>query len=205
MNEARVFVVDDDISVRSALNRLLKSAGFEVETFPSADAYLAREAVDGPGCLVLDIRMKGVSGMELQDALAARPNPLPIIFLTGHGDIQTSVRAMKNGALDFLTKPVDESRLLPAVEAAVEQSKLQVSVRRRVAALTDRECEVMQCVLTGALNKQIADHLGISEKTVKVHRGRVMFKMQVSSVAELIRACDLACIAPARMHTKSGQ
>ena len=205
MSKAKVFIVDDDGAVRTALSRLLRAAGCDVETFASADAFLARDAYAGPGCLVLDVQMKGLTGMELQGRLAAGECELPIVFLTAHGDIPMSVEAMKQGAVDFLTKPVDESLLLPAVRAAIEQSEARHAVRERVAALTRREFEVMRCVLTGALNKQIAAHLGIAEKTVKIHRGRVMSKMGVPSVAELVRMCDLAGIPPANLNGSSSQ
>jgi FixJ family two-component response regulator len=199
-----VFVVDDDRSVRTALGRLLSSAGYVVESFESAAAYLHGQHRDPPACLVLDIRMEGLSGIQLQKDLIERTEAPPIVFLTGHGDIPLSVQAMKRGAVDFLTKPVDETRFLAAVATAVEQSDIlradlaaRNRVQERVAMLTEREREIMRWVLTGALNKQIAACLSISEKTVKVHRGRVMEKMGLTSVADLVRECQLAGIEPA--------
>ena len=194
-----VFLVDDDPSVRKGLSRLLQSAGFRVEAFASAEAFLKRESPERGGCLVLDMRMPGVNGFELQEALAGVVGSLPIIFITGHGDIPMSVRAMKKGAVDFLSKPFDEQALLAAIavalardKAAREQRVKTQGIRSRAKTLTPREREVMRGVVAGLLNKQIADELGISEKTVKVHRGRVMMKMAVKSVAELVRMSENA-------------
>jgi len=195
--EEVVSVVDDDPSVRKGLARLLRSAGLTVETFGSAAEFLGRERNDSVGCIVLDVRMPGQDGMALQAYLAVRDVDLPIVFLTGHGDIPMTVEAMKNGAVDFLTKPVDEEVLLDAVRQALlrhrtaQSERLEVQVlRERVASLTPREFEVLRCVITGALNKQIAAHLGIAEKTVKIHRARVMEKLGVTSVAELVQTCQ---------------
>jgi FixJ family two-component response regulator len=189
-----VYVVDDDASICRALARLLRSAGFEVQTFPSARAFLDCPGPDGPACLVLDIRMPGPSGLDLQSALREADRLLPIVFITGHGDVATSVRAMKAGAVDFLQKPFDDQELLACVQRALETSRAQRAERaeramlgERMASLTPREREVLRLVVTGMLNKQIADTLDIAEKTVKVHRGRVMEKMQAGSVAELVR------------------
>ena len=180
-----VYIVDDDASVRTGLARLLRSAGYAVETFASAAAFLDREHRAAVACLVLDVRMPGVDGLALQAELSARDAGLPIIFLTGHGDIPMSVAAMKQGARDFLTKPVDEVVLLDAVRQALQTHRASLSerlaataVQERLASLTPREREVLSWVIGGALNKQIAAQLGIAEKTVKIHRGRVMEKME---------------------------
>jgi RNA polymerase sigma factor (sigma-70 family) len=189
-----VYVVDDDASVRRALGRLIASAGLQVETFPSAQAFLHHPSTDRPACLVLDVRMPGESGLELQVALGEAQQRLPIIFVTGHGTVPASVRAMKEGALDFLQKPVDEQELLGAILGALARSREaraaraeQAELQRRLDALTPREREVLDLVVTGMLNKQIGDRLGVAEKTVKVHRGRVMQKMAATSVAALVQ------------------
>jgi FixJ family two-component response regulator len=198
----RVFVVDDEDSIRKALWRLLRSAGFEVAAFASAAEFLRVLDADPAGCAVLDVSMPGLDGLSLQEMLAARGCELPVLFLTGHGDIPKSVRAMRGGAVDFLEKPVDEAVLLAAVRRAIERdragraARLQLAdARERLATLSPREREVLQGVVAGSLNKQIAGQLGISEKTVKVHRGRVMEKMGVASVAELARLADHLGIA----------
>ena len=198
-----VYVVDDDPAVRKGLDRLLRSAGLAVEAFASAAEFLARDGQDGVGCIVLDVRMPGISGMDLQADLVAQGVDLPVIFLTGHGDIPMSVEAMKTGALDFLTKPVDEEVLLNAVRQALHRhraartERLETqAMRTRMESLTPRELEVLRCVITGALNKQIAAHLGIAEKTVKIHRARVMEKTGAASVAELVQSCQRAGIEP---------
>lgn len=192
-----VFVVDDDESVRRSLRRLLASAGFAVETFASAEEVLARGRPVGPACLVTDLQMPGVTGLELQERLASDAIRMPMVFITGHGDIPSSVRAMKEGAVDFLTKPFDDEELLGAVRRALARDAEALakwdgvrSVRARAERLTPREREVMDLVVTGMLNKQIAYDLGTSEKTIKVHRARVMEKMEASSVAELVRLVD---------------
>lgn len=202
-NSSTIFVIDDDASVRKSLARLLESAGLRVETFPSAEAYLQRGRYDGLGCLVLDVCMDGLSGTDLQARLAQSGCKIPIIFLTGHGSIPMGVGAMKQGAVDFLTKPVDDEVLLETIRQALaryeetvhEQTGAQ-AMRQRLQTLTPREQEVMRCVLTGALNKQIAARLGIAEKTVKVHRGRVMEKLGIDSVAELVRFCAVVGVQP---------
>ena len=193
----QVFVVDDDLSVRKSLTRLLESSGYAVEAFASARAFLARAPHPGPCCLVLDVRMPGLTGLELQEALTAGGRRLSIVFVTGHVDVPKSVQAMKGGAVDLLTKPVDAEDLLAAVERCVAKSGRDVStvarvteVQRRVKLLTAREMEVFALVVTGMLNKQIAAALGIGEKTVKVHRSRVMEKMRAGSVAALVRLAD---------------
>lgn len=192
---SEVFVVDDDASVRTALQRLLGSAGYSVRTFDSAEAFLAARAQLGPGCLVLDLRLPDVDGLELDDRLRQSGGPvIPVIFITGFADIPTSVQAIKGGAVDFLPKPVTDEVLLRAVDAALAQEehlraeRMEVhELRARFQSLTPREAEVMRLVVAGRLNKQIARELGISEKTVKVHRGRVMTKMAVRRVAQLTR------------------
>ena len=195
-----VFVVDDDPSVRKSLARLIATAGYKVETFASAREFLARPlpaGEGGPGCLVLDVRMPGLTGLALQEALTTAGHRLSIVFITGHGDVATTVKAMKGGAVDFLTKPVNDHALLSAIERAVsrarqlwqEQAKI-TELQDRIKTLTPRETEVFALVVTGMLNKQIASDLGVSEKMVKVHRGRVMQKMRAGSLAELVRLAD---------------
>jgi len=189
-----VYVVDDDASVRKSVGRLLRTAGLQVEVFASADEFLACPPSDESGCLLLDLQMPGRNGLELQEALVAARRPIPIVFVTGHGDIAASVRAMKGGAVDFLTKPYSVEELLEAVERAMakdkrdrrEQAQL-TELESRARALTPREAEVLRLVVRGLLNKQVAAELGISEKTVKVHRARVMHKMRADSMADLVR------------------
>jgi FixJ family two-component response regulator len=198
----RVCIVDDDDSVRKALSRLFRSAGFSVSAFPGAAAFLARPPDDSPSCLLLDMSMPEIDGLTLQELLARQGSRLPIVFLTGTADVPRTVRAMKGGALDLLAKPVDDADLLRVVEAAIARHAAALAVERETAALraraetlTPREHQVMSRVISGALNKQIADALGTAEKTVKVHRGRVMEKMGVRSVAELVRLCERLEIA----------
>ncbi len=188
-----VRVVDDDAGVRKSLDRLLRSAGFAVTTYPSPRDFLEAHDGEAPGCLVLDLSMPGIDGLELQATLARSGDFCPVVFISGHGDIPASVRAMKAGAVDFLTKPFDKLQLRTAVRAAVEKDRAarkareeRSSIGARVAALTPREREVMAHVVAGDLNKQIAAELGIAEKTVKVHRARVMKKMGVASLAALV-------------------
>ena len=192
-----VFVVDDDPSVRKSLTRLLSSAGYTVEAFASAREFLARESYAGPCCLLLDVRMPGLTGLALQEALAAAGRRMSIVFVTGHVDVPMSVKAMKGGAVDLLTKPVDDKDLLKAIQRAVAKDMQDLGreagvaeIQERVKLLTPREAEVFALVVTGMLNKQIAGALGIGEKTVKVHRARVMEKMRAGSVAELVRLAD---------------
>jgi FixJ family two-component response regulator len=191
---AVVYVIDDDASFRKAVSRLLRSAGLEVEALASAGEFLERPVADRPACLVLDVRMPGPSGMDLQSALEETGRDIPIVFMTGHGDVSTSVRAMKKGAVDFLEKPFRAPELLACVErglARSRQSRAEGAERavaeRRFATLTSRERDVLRLVVTGMLNKQIAGELGIAEKTVKIHRGHAMQKMEAGSVAELVR------------------
>ena len=189
-----VSVIDDDAAVLKSLGRLLRSAGFAVRTFPSPQAFLQVHNGDEPGCLVLDLSMPGFDGLQLQQALAHAGDSCPVVFISGHADVPSSVRAMKAGAVDFLVKPFDAERLIAAVRTALDRDRLaraeraeRSSVQARIAALTARERKVMDQVVDGKLNKQIAAELGISEKTVKVHRARVMKKMGAGSIAELVR------------------
>lgn len=198
---ALVFVVDDDASVRKSLGRLISAAGYRVQAYASPREFLARPTEPGPSCLVLDVRMPGVTGLELQQTLASAAHEIPIIFITGHGDIPMSVKAMKAGAMDFLTKPFAGKDLLDAIRRAVAKDTRNLGtearddeIRSRVKRLTPRESQVLALVVTGMLNKQIAAELGIGEKTVKVHRARVMEKMQAGSVAALVRLADAAGI-----------
>jgi len=192
-----VFVVDDDSSVRSSLKFLMSSVGLQVESFESADALLQRKLPDAPGCLVLDVRLRGSSGLDFQRELAARNCHMPIIFITGYGDIPMSVRAMKAGAVEFLTKPFRDQDLLDAVRIALEKDcerrerQKEVSdLKERFDSLTPREHEVISMVVSGMLNKQIAYQLGTAENTVKVHRSRAMEKMHAQSVAELVKMIE---------------
>jgi FixJ family two-component response regulator len=199
-----VFVVDDYAPGRRSISRLLQAAGFAVTAFASAKEFLAQYDAEAPGCLVLDLAMPAVSGLELQGILADRGSLLPIIFLTAYGDISKSVQAMKRGASDFLTKPVNDEDLLAAVRVAIEkhralrreQAELS-EIRARLATLTPREREVLEYVVAGKLNKQIAGELGTVEQTVKIHRAHVMQKMRVQSVAELVRLTERCGIGEA--------
>ncbi len=196
--EATVFIVDDDASMREAISRLIRSVDLKAVSFSSAKEFLLNHRHDGPACIVLDVRLKGQSGLELQRDLAVADNPIPIIFITGHGDIPMSVRAMKAGAVEFLPKPFRDQDLLDAIQQAIAtDTKAQrlrsevVDLRQRYETLTTREREVMTLVVEGLLNKQIAGKLGTSEITVKVQRGQVMKKLQIDSVPELVRISEL--------------
>ena len=200
-----VYLVDDDTSVLRALGRLLAAAGMKVAAFESSREFLRDFDPAAPGCLVLDVAMPELSGPELQQALAARRSELPIVFLTGQGDIPTSVQAMKRGAADFLTKPVDEETLLAAIRNALQKDRVLreareelAQIERRLAALTPREREVFERVVDGRLNKQIAAELGTVEKTIKVHRASVMQKMGVRTLADLVRLAGRAGVRSGR-------
>jgi FixJ family two-component response regulator len=189
-----VFVVDDDVSVRESLELLILSCGWRPETFASAEAFLARSRIDGPSCLVLDVSLPNLNGLDLQRRIVDRVD-MPIIFITGHGDVPTSVEAMKAGAVEFLTKPLSDDVLQAAIGQALDRSRIALALEAELrsfrdshASLTPREREIMALVVSGLLNKQIAAKLGISEITVKAHRGQVMRKMQVASLADLVRA-----------------
>jgi FixJ family two-component response regulator len=199
MNAERsvVFVVDDDTSMRGALENLIGSVGLEVRAFASPQEFLRADRPDAPGCLVLDVRLPGKSGLAFQEDLVKAGIALPVIFITGHGDIPMSVRAMKAGAVEFLTKPFHDQEMLDAIHAALERDRARrrdaavlAELKTRYAALTEREREVMKLVAAGRANKQIAAELGLSEVTVKVHRGQVMRKMRARSLADLVRMAD---------------
>jgi len=203
VSDPTVFIVDDDPSARRGLTRLVRAAGMNAESFASATEFVASQRGAGPGCIVLDVRMPEMTGPELQERLRQTDYSMPIIFLSAHGDVPTAARAMKNGAVDFLTKPVDREDLLKAVRLSLvrdaENRARQAergSIQERIKTLTPREHEVMTYVISGLLNKQIAGWLGISVQTVKVHRGRVMQKTGVESVAALVRLCGKVGIAP---------
>jgi FixJ family two-component response regulator len=205
LNEPTVFVVDDDPSVRTAVERLLMSVGLPCETFASAPDFLRRAEAGLNGCLVLDVRMPGPSGLDLQRMLVNSGNDVPIIFVTAYADVPLTVRAMKDGALEVLTKPFDDQTFLDLVNSALKTSGERYaqrvkfdSLRSRFNTLTPREREVMALVVTGMLNKQIAGQLGTTEKTVKVHRSQVMRKMEADSIAALVRMADVLGNAPAR-------
>ena len=192
--EGAVYVVDDDAGVRTALTRLVRSVGLHAHAFPSAQGFLDSVPPQQPACVILDLRLPGLGGLELQSRLGQAQETRPIIFMTGYGNVPASVRAMKGGAVDFLQKPVDEAELLGAIQRALALSRQALTeradraeVERRLHTLTRREREVLELVITGMLNKQIAGELGAAEKTIKVHRGRVMRKMGADSVADLVR------------------
>ena len=215
----RVLIVDDDPSVTKSLARLVKAAGYDVEVFGSAREFLARPQDDTPACLVLDVRMPGLSGLDLQEALGLPGHRWSIVFITGYGDVPITVKAMRAGAVDVLTKPVSRQDLLDAIARAIARAHQTrrteartTEVRNRIKTLTPRETEVFALVVTGMLNKQIASELGVGEKMVKVHRARVMEKMRAGSLAELVRLADEGGVtapgadpaARARLHERRG-
>ena len=207
MSEPTIFIIDDDPSARRGVTRLVCAAGLNAESFPSAEDFLASGKGDAPGCIVLDVRMPEMTGPELQVELGKAGHCLPIIFLSGHADVPIAAKAMKHGAVDFLTKPVDRDDLLEAIRVSLEKDEENraweaehADAQARIEELTPREREVMTWVITGMLNKQIAGELDISEETVKIHRGRVMQKLGLVSVAELVRLCEKAGIPPAELR-----
>jgi FixJ family two-component response regulator len=199
-----VFVVDDDVSVRESLESLIRSAGWRPETFASADEFLARPRVRVPSCLVLDVSLPGLNGLDLQKSIARQRADMPIIFITGYGDVPMTVRAMKAGAVEFLTKPFDDETLLTAIANSLERSRAELdreteieALRNAYARLTPRERQVMSLVVSGRLNKQVGGELGISEITVKAHRGQVMRKMKASSLPDLVTMSATLGLSPA--------
>ncbi len=198
-----VFVVDDDISIRESLESLIRCEGWQPQTFASAQAFLDYPRVLIPSCLILDVSLPGLNGLDLQTLVASERTAMPIIFITGHGDVPMTVQAMKAGAVEFLTKPFNDGVLLTAIRAALERSRVALGLeaefrvlRDRYASLSQREREVMMLVVSGLLNKQVGGELGISEVTVKAHRGKVMQKMKADSLADLVKMAARLCLAP---------
>ena len=204
-----VYIIDDDASVREGVGELIRSVGLGVQTFASSQEFLDSKRADAPGCLILDVRLPGRSGLEFQKVLQSLSIPLPVIFISAHGDVPISVRAMKSGAIEFLTKPLREQELLDAVHAGIEQDRarrqegeLIAELRARYDSLTSREREMMHLVVTGSVNKQIAAQAGLSEITVKVHRGHVMQKMRAKSLVDLVRMSDSLSVTIKPPQTK---
>jgi FixJ family two-component response regulator len=209
-SKAVIAIVDDDPSVRKGLERLIRSLGWQAETFASAQEFLDRPRTEAPSCIVLDLQLPGLSGLELQKRMSEAGLETPIVFLTGHGNIPASVKAMKAGAVEFLTKPVDEQELLRAIQEAVERDRRtreehadKRELKRRYESLTAREQEVMEQVISGLLNKQIAGELKITEDTVKFHRGHIMRKMQADSLADLVRMAETLGIRSDQGRTRT--
>jgi len=209
MSTPTVYIVDDDPSALKGLTRLIKAAGFNSESFESAKDFLASGNLLGPGCVLLDVLMPEMTGPELQEELCRNEYCMPIIFLSAHGDVPTTAKVMKKGAVDFLTKPVDRDELLWAIRVSLAKDKEDrmkreenLSINEQIKSLTPREYEIMTYVITGMLNKQIAAELFISEETVKIHRGRMMHKLEIVSVAELVHLCEQVGIAPANIKSQ---
>ncbi len=207
-SDISVFIIDDDELIRDSLEQLIKSVGLKAQTFSSARAFLNTNPADNPGCLITDIRMPGISGLELQDELLKRDCSMPIIFITGHGTVPMSVRAMKSGAVDFLQKPFEDQELLDIISHAVEQNRQartgQIKIqqlKQRIKTLTEREYDILIPIVSGMLNKEIAHNLGVSESTVKTHRARIMQKMAVDSFAELVRSIEKLGIYPVQINS----
>jgi FixJ family two-component response regulator len=205
MNEPTVFIIDDDPSARNGLTNVVQAAGINVESFASAKDFIDSKRIEGPGCIVLDVKMPEVTGPELQEMLIQTDYCMPIIFLSAYGDVPTTANVIKKGAVDFLTKPVDRDVLLEAIRYSITkdaENRLQkeenLSISKRIKTLTPREYEIMTYVISGLLNKQIAGRLSISEETVKIHRGRVMHKLGIVSITELVRLCEKVGISPVK-------
>lgn len=203
IEKTTIFVIDDDESVRKAISLLLKSEGYETETYESAESFLNSRKYHGTGCIVLDIKMKNMTGLELQEKLLEKHSDLPIVFITGYGDIPTSVKAMKKGAYDFLTKPFNDEDFLAAISTAVEKSIINFNANKEKKAifeemltLTEREREILKFIIAGYMNKEVSAYLGIAEQTVKIHRQHIMRKLSVDSVADLVRKAEKADIVP---------
>ncbi len=208
MSTPTVHIVDDDPSARQGLTRLVKAAGFNAESFESAKDFLASDKLQGPGCVLLDVQMPKMTGPELQEELSRSEYCMPIIFLSAHGDVPTTAKVMKRGAVDFLTKPVDRDELLWAIRVSLakdaeDRTKIEenLSINEHIKSLTPREYEIMTYVITGILNKKIAGELFISEETVKIHRGRMMHKLEIVSVVELVHLCEKVGIPPAALRS----